>query len=379
MYNLSIWEKETYYAPQDILIVGAGLMGLWSALELKKRRPALRITIIERNTTPLGASTRNAGFACFGSPTELIHQATTMGTDAMLQVVEQRHRGIEKIKANFTAAEIAFNPSGGYECINRNYPGWNQLNDKINWLNSLLKPITGREQSFQRTDEKLSQQGLVGFDALIENTSEASLHSGMLVQSLTRKVQSAGVTILYGVELQRWEKHQSLITVQTQQHIHISAQQVLFCTNAFTRNFLPGLKIKPARGQVIVTTPIEGLAMKGSFHFDEGFYYWRNLDNRILLGGARNLAFEEEETDNLQGSDKIKEALVQFLKEHLAPSYQYSMEHHWSGIMGFTEDEKPFAGQVSEGVFAAVACNGMGVALTPVIAEDTANLLLLHF
>ena len=379
MPNLSIWEKETWYTHQDILIVGAGLMGLWSALELKKRKPSLRITILERNTTPLGASTRNAGFACFGSPTELIHNADTMGTDAMLQIVEQRHKGIEKIKAHFTAEEIDFDPCGGYECVNRDYEGWDELNDRIIWLNRSLQTITGKEQSFHRTDEKLSRQGLRGFDALIENISEASLHSGRLVQSLTRKVLSSGVTILYGMDLQSWEKKNHQVLVTTNQKQYLSATQLLFCTNAFTHTLLPDLHITPGRGQVVVTSPIEGLAMKGTFHFDEGFYYWRNLGNRLLLGGARNKAFEEEATLDLSGSDKIKEALILFLQEHLDPSYQYRIEHHWSGIMGFTNDKRPFLGEVSEGIFASIACNGMGVALTPVIAEDTAELLLSHF
>lgn len=44
----SLWEKETYYSNNDVLIVGAGLMGLWTALELKKRAPKLKITIVEK-------------------------------------------------------------------------------------------------------------------------------------------------------------------------------------------------------------------------------------------------------------------------------------------------------------------------------------------
>jgi gamma-glutamylputrescine oxidase len=377
--SLSIWEKETFYSPQDIIIVGAGLMGLWSALELKKRNKDLRITIVERTTTPLGASTRNAGFACFGSPTELLHNAETIGTDAMLQVVEMRCKGIEKIKSYFSAEQIGFDACGGYECINTNYRHWDVLDDKIQWLNQLLKEITGKENSFQKTPEKLATTGLMGFDTLIENATEAALHSGKLVQALTQKVQAAGVTILYGIEITGIEKQSTQITLQTNQQISLVAKQVLLNTNAFTQQLLPELDITPARGQVIVTSPIEGLAMKGTFHYDEGFYYWRNLGNRILIGGARNEAFTEEETIDLAGSEKIKLALEAFLKKHLHPSYQYNIDHHWSGIMGFTADKKPFVGKVSDHVFAAIACNGMGVALTPVVAEKVADLLLNHF
>ena len=153
----------------------------------------------------------------------------------------------------------------------------------------------------------------------------------------------------------------------------------MFCINAFTHGLIPELNITPARGQVIVTSPISDLPLKGTFHFDEGFYYWRNLGNRILLGGARNTAFAEEETTDLSGSEKVKNALAVFLQQHLHPKYKYSIEYHWSGIMGFTADRKPYTGQVSDHVFAAIACNGMGVALTPVVAEKVAELLLHHF
>lgn len=379
MHSLSVWEKETYFAPQDIIIIGAGLMGLWSALELKKRNDALRITILERNTTPLGASTRNAGFACFGSPTELLQNVETLGEEGMLEVVEMRYKGIEKIKTHFSEEMIAFDPCGGYECINKNYRHWEILDDKIHWLNNSLKQITGTKNIFARVDEKLGKLGLRNFDALVENVTEAALHSGQLVQALAQKVQAAGVTILYGMEMNGWEKNNSHINIHTKQQIDVSARKLLFSTNAFTQSLVPGLPVIAARGQVIVTSPIEGLTMKGTFHYDEGFYYWRNLGNRILIGGARNSAFEEEATTDLAGSLKVKEALINFLQQHLAPSYQYTIEHHWSGIMAFTEGKTPFVGEVGDNVFASIACNGMGVALTPVIAEKAADLLLAHF
>lgn len=375
----SIWEKESFYASQDIIIIGAGLMGLWSALELKKNNPSLKITLLERNTTPLGASTRNAGFACFGSPTELIHDAETVGTGNMLSVVEMRCKGIEKIRAHFTTEEIGYDACGGYECINRDYKYWSVLDEKTHALNKALSNITGRENTFVSATEKLPALGLRGFDALIENKSEAALHSGKLVQKLTQKVQLAGVQILYGMDVASWENDGKNMVITTKNKTVLTAQKLLFSTNAFTQELLPSLCVTPARGQVIVTSPIVGLTMKGTFHFDEGFYYWRNLGDRILLGGARNTAFEAEHTTDLSGSGQIRDALEHFLADHLHPSFSYTIDHHWSGVMGFTADKKPFADEVSENVYAAVACNGIGVALTPVIAEKIAERMLQDF
>jgi gamma-glutamylputrescine oxidase len=83
--SLSIWEKESFFAPADIIIAGSGLVGLWSAYYLKKKHPSLKITIVERGIIPAGASTRNAGFACFGSLTELLADIDHMGKEKTLE------------------------------------------------------------------------------------------------------------------------------------------------------------------------------------------------------------------------------------------------------------------------------------------------------
>jgi gamma-glutamylputrescine oxidase len=379
MSSLSIWEKDSFYATQDIIIVGGGLLGLWTALELKRKNAKLQVTIIERTTIPLGASTRNAGFACFGSPTEMIHDAETMGVDSFLEIADMRFRGIEKIKLNFSEQKIDWSPCGGYECINKDYGYWNVLDDKIEWLNEQLKNTTKTSETFVRKDQAITDKGMHGFDAMIENSLEGSLHSGKLVSALIQKAQASGVFILNGLELISWEKKWDCVELQTAQNISLKCNQLLFCSNAFTEKFFPELHITPARGQLILTSPIEGLKLNGTFHFDEGFYYWRNLGNRILLGGARNADFDTERTTETNVTELIKQKLVDFLKEHLDPSYQYSIENHWSGIMGFTENKKPLLTQVKDNVFVAICCNGMGIALSPIMGEEAAKQLLLYF
>src|SRR6478672_7115683 len=95
--QVSIWEKESFYSPKDIIIVGSGFVGLWSAYYLKKKNPKLNITIVDRGIIPTGASTRNAGFACFGSVTELIADTLSIGEEKMLDIVELRYKGLERI------------------------------------------------------------------------------------------------------------------------------------------------------------------------------------------------------------------------------------------------------------------------------------------
>ena len=117
--QVSIWEKESFYADKDVIIIGSGFTGLWSAYELLKKNEKLKVAIVERGVIPEGASTRNAGFSCFGSPTELIFDAATMGEDSMWQLVEMRFKGLEKIRQHFSASALDYDPCGGYECLDR--------------------------------------------------------------------------------------------------------------------------------------------------------------------------------------------------------------------------------------------------------------------
>ncbi|MDD2793941.1 MAG: FAD-dependent oxidoreductase [Sediminibacterium sp.] len=375
MSLLSLWEQETYYTRSDVTIIGGGLMGLWTAIELKLQAPSLSVTILERNSTPLGASTRNAGFACFGSLTELLFDESKMGTDEMLRIVEMRYKGIQKIKAFLSEEAIALDPCGGYEPL-KNYAGADLLNSQIHYLNGLLKPITGTDQSFINATDKLRNIGLKNFDQLVYNPLEAGIHSGKLVNGLTAIALSKGVKILNGIAVSGYMETGNGIELMTNQSVMLKTNKLVVCTNGFTASLLPQLNIEPARGQIVLTAPITGLKTRGTFHFDEGFYYWRNIGNQILLGGARNSHFAEERTTSLEGSDAIRNILSDFLHRHLDTDQPIQIVQNWSGIMGFTPDKHPLCQAVSDNAVAAIACNGMGVALTPVIAETVTNMLL---
>ena len=73
--KLSYWEEQTWFNQVDFTLVGAGLVGLNAALRLRELHPHKRILVVERGPLPSGASTRNAGFACFGSLSELLADA----------------------------------------------------------------------------------------------------------------------------------------------------------------------------------------------------------------------------------------------------------------------------------------------------------------
>lgn len=375
--QVSIWEKETFFAHQDVVIIGSGFVGLWSAFYLKKKNPKLKITVVERGVIPSGASTRNAGFATFGSLSELVWDAQTMGTDKMLEVTEMRFKGLQRIQKYFGKKEIDFDLFGGYELYEENIVSTEKLKENIAYANTLLKPITSAKKTYRLADEKISEAGFGKTKHLVETKLEGYLHAGKLLQALLQKVQGMGVTVMTGIEITNINNTDKIIELATNQLFNFSTDQLLVCTNAFTKTLLPELDIVPARGQVLLTSPIKNLPFKGAFHSDEGFYYFRNLDNRVLLGGARNKAFADEATTDFQTTDFIQRELEKYLAEVILPHFQnlYAIEQRWSGIMAFGSEKMPIVKQVSDNIFCAVRMSGVGVALSPVVAQQVAGMM----
>ena len=133
--------------------------------------------------------------------------------------------------------------------------------------------------------------------------------------------------------------------------------------------------VAPARAQVLITKPIRNLKLKGTFHYDEGFYYFRNIDDRILLGGGRNLDLKGETTTKIDITPKIQNQLEYLLKTVIIPNQKFEIEHRWSGIMGVGSEKKPIIKHVSPNVVCAVRMGGMGVAIGSLVGKEAAELI----
>lgn len=57
---LSYWEKKNLIQ-YDLILVGAGFVGLSTAIHYKEKHPGRSVLVLERGVFPSGASTRNAG------------------------------------------------------------------------------------------------------------------------------------------------------------------------------------------------------------------------------------------------------------------------------------------------------------------------------
>lgn len=372
----SFWEHDAML-DADFIVVGGGIIGLQTALELRDQRPQDRIVVLERGLLPCGASSRNAGFACFGSLTEILSDLDALGDAAVLTMVERRWRGLGRLRQRLGDDAIGYEAFGGFDLLYETHLDALQRLDEVN---RKLRPLFGRAV-FSVDDSALAASGFgAQVKALVNNPFEAQVHSGKLMRSLAKLAAAHGIEIHTGAQVDALEESGGAVQVQVRaagdRTLVFTAPRVAVCTNGITGELLCDTGITPARGQILVTEPIAGLPWRGTYHLDQGFYYFRNVGERVLLGGGRNLAFDAEATTDMALTDTIQSALERLLRGTILPGREVRIEHRWSGVMGFAADKQPIVRMLSDRVALGFGCNGMGVALGAEIAAQTAELLL---
>jgi glycine/D-amino acid oxidase-like deaminating enzyme len=357
---LSFWEKK-HFLNFDLIIIGGGIVGLSTAIQFKKRFPNKKVLVLERGLFPSGASTKNAGFACFGSLTEILDDLSHQSEREVLSLVEKRYSGLCAIRNEFGDEALGYQATGGFELITeKEMPEFSQLES----INEFLFPLFGKS-----VFEEISDTSKFGFSKkvlkVIKNRFEGELDTGKFIQTLWEKCQELNVKILTGAEVSHLDFENAEVTVYDQGNsIVFKSDKIAVCTNAFTKKLLPELDIVPGRGLVMVTKKFaDDFPLDGSFHYDKGYVYFRKVDNRILLGGGRNMDFEGERSIEMKVNSKIRDYLINIYSEIIVPGAIPEFEMEWTGIMAFGNSKKPIVKMLNQQVGIAVRLGGMGVAI----------------
>ncbi len=361
--KLSYWEKVTYLQDLDYLIIGSGIVGLSTVLSIKAREKHAKILVLERGYLPTGASTKNAGFACFGSPSELLGDIGLMGEEKTADLLKLRWLGLQKLLSNLGAEQIEFSPCGSYDLFRKSeFELYQNILEKLPYLNTFIESNIGLKDTYFVSDAPV-HQGMKDLCGSIFNQHEGSIHTGKMMQRLYQLSIETGVQVLHDMEVKRFWDDGNAVHVETQWG-QISAKQLLICTNGLSKNLLPELDLKPARAQVLVTSPISDLKLNSTYHYDSGYYYFRVVEgNRILIGGARNQDFAGETTELLDTSENIKTHIINLLRDVIIPNQDFQIDYEWAGIMGVGSEKMPLIGSQSSRIHYAVRMGGMGVAM----------------
>jgi gamma-glutamylputrescine oxidase len=331
-----------------VAIVGAGVTGCSCALTLA--HAGLRVRVHEAREVASGASGRNGGFALRGAaaPYDVVRAELgseraaslwrlterTLGRMAELAGDAFRRRGSLRLAAD--AAEG--------ESLRAERDGLQADGFDVEWRPELDGRLAGR------------------YHGAIFHPPDGSIHPARWVRRLALKAAEAGAEI---------REHDPVTGVDK-----LDADQVVLATDGYTRGLLETLDraVKPTRGQVVVTEPLEEEYFGCPHYARHGYDYWQQTEDlRLVLGGSRDTALEEESTAEEATTPGIQARLEAFARELLGSTPKIT--HRWSGIFGVTEDLLPLAGRVPDRDGLWVACgysghgNVLGLACGELVAQ----------
>ncbi|MDG1427561.1 MAG: FAD-dependent oxidoreductase [Crocinitomicaceae bacterium] len=370
----SYWECENYVKNIDFLVIGAGIVGYTTALSLKEKNPEAKVVILERGILPSGASSKNAGFACFGSATEIFDDIEQYGEELVWETVALRWKGLQTLRATIGDDSLDLQINGSWDLItDAENSLYERVVPKIDYYNVKIAEITGEQKVYTVDTNVANRFGFKNVNNSISNRLEGQINTGMMNQAFYQKVIAADIRVLFGAEVNEITQNQSSATAQTSIG-DFEAAQIAVCTNGFAKQLL-NEEVEPARAQVLITKPIPNLKIKGTFHYQQGYYYFRNINDRILFGGGRNLNKLGETTTEIALTDEIMRSLKYLLRTIILPDITFEIDHEWSGIMGVGNSKKPIVKKVSQSIFCGVRLGGMGVAIGSLVGQDLATMI----
>ena len=371
--SFSYWEYKHFWGFWDFIVIGSGITGLTSAINLKKRNKNAKIAVLEKGVLPTGASTKNAGFACFGSASEILDDLTRESENAVFHLVERRYKGLSELRSLLTDKQLGYEPAGGYEIfVESQTELYEECLGSLSYINAELVNTIGK-QAFWDAEDQITSTGLKGVKNMLVNKEEGLIDPGLMMKNLINLTRSMNIEIFNGVEVSGIES----VGAGTKVHTNIgeaNGRFTIIATNGFAKSIIPDLDVFPCRAQVLVTEPIASLKLKGAFHHHYGYNYFRNIDDRILLGGGRHLNPNREQTDQLTTTETIQDYLEKFLKDHIVEE-DIKVEMRWSGIMGMSESKEVILKEIQPNILCAVRLGGMGVAIGSQLGKEVAELL----
>ena len=344
----------------EIAIVGAGITGTAAALWLA--RAGINARVLEARGIAAAASGRNGGFIADGTTRLYAHAIASQGRDAA-------RRAWAFSVANHAYAEAFIHEleDQGWRCDYRRNGSY-----KLAASEEELGPIL---ESARLLNEDGWPTHVVQRDELPQRLRKAyfggaffpangEIQPVRFVTGLARLAEQAGAVFYEESPLTGINIEDNGVTLITPEGT-LRAQKLILATNAWLPEVgkLVGAAwlascITPMRGQVIATEPIHERILPSPCSAEEGYQYWRQLqDGRLIVGGWRSRSPETEfHTYDETPYEGIQQHLDAFVHETLdLPDVKIATR--WAGIMAFTSDNLPLAGQLP-GVNNCYICGG---------------------
>ena len=269
-------------ASADLIIVGGGFAGLWTAVLAKERDPGRDVLLVEGDRIGWAASGRNGGF-CSASLTHGRENGARRFPGEINQVDELGRRNLDEIEESLRRHGIGcdFERTGSLSVAVEPY--------QVALLRDSGEPVL--DQSGVRSEVN-SPTYLAG---VWNRHDTALLHPARLAWGLAATAERLGVRIAEETSIRRIRKSASGVSLTTGGGVNLTARRVALGTNAFPSLLRrTRLYTVPVYDYVLVTEPLSASQLasvgwrnrQGVDDIANQFHYYRlTPDNRILWGG----------------------------------------------------------------------------------------------
>ena len=369
-------------ATADVVIVGGGYTGLWTALALSERSPELRVTLLEAEICGDGPSGRNGGFV-HGYWASLASILSVLGEERALELARAGERIIPGIRAwaDGRGEDVWLREAGMLEVSAA--PAQDAGVDKAV---DAARRVGHEDQAVSLTEEEVAQRiSSPVFRAGVFYPECATVHPGLLVRALRRAALDAGVTLYEGTPVTgvRAGSPNELTTPRGT----LRAPEVVLATNAALTGWSPASRNLTNFGSyVVLTEPApERLAeigwTGGEAVLDARMFlhYFRTTnDGRVLMGsGSGPIGFRGRVDDRFTGDAATAARAEQGLRRLLPGLAEARIERAWGGPIDVSADHLPFFGTVSgKRVHYGLGYSGHGVGPTWLGGQILASLVL---
>ncbi|MEO8632034.1 MAG: FAD-binding oxidoreductase [Chloroflexota bacterium] len=354
---MSLWldgEASLDYRPlegdvtADVAVVGAGIAGIATAYFLASAGAS--VVVLDARGVADAASGRNAGFLLAGVAENFVAASRRYGEANALRIwrFTKRTQALARalVVEHRIACELRWN---GSDQIAGDEDEWREIQDSARRLSSEGVAVT-----------------LDGPGRCATYADDGELHPVRWVRGLAAAAVAKGARIHGSTRVEKVGTGEARTAAGV-----VRAGAVVLCTNAYTAH-LAATRVRPVRGQMLATAPT-GPVFARPAYADRGYRYWRQTsDGRVLVGGWRNTAVDEEVGEEERTTDAIQKQLDAFLNEHAVKA---AVTHRWAGTMGFSHDALPYVGRIAPSVFVCGGFTGHGMAFGPASAEMVAALV----
>ncbi len=339
----------------DVVVIGGGLCGTSAAYHLA--RAGIDVALVEARSLSESASGRNAGFLLQGTAERYNRAVELMGRERARRIhqwsIENHVRMADTIKAE--GIDCAYQRRGSLQLA-----GSPQEEQELIESAELLVEDGFEATLLAATDLPEALQH-AGFTMGVHLPADGELHPARFVQGVGRAAQQQGAQLFERSRVIDLDAASTGdVRIQTDGG-EVRAAMAILATNARAGDLIPYFadKVDPVRGQMLATAPCEPM-FDCPIYANHGYDYWRQDEqNRVVLGGWRNLDPDGEVGHEETVRDDIQAKMVEFLA---SMGVTAPVTHRWAGIMGFSRDGLPMVGPVpgSPAALAGVGFTGHG-------------------